>query len=74
MSIERDVNVAAQTMFKHAKTVIMRNVMQVINDKGISIDKSVLPGLELIIGASIDDSFKQSSKELSAVLKKHKII
>lgn len=65
MSIEREINAAVQTMFKHAKSVISRNLTNAVRSGAITIDESKLPGLDLIVGKSIDDAYMQSAKQLS---------
>ena len=72
MSLERDVSVAVQAMFMHSKAVISKNLTNAVRSGQITIDEARLPGLDLLIKRSIDDSFRQSSRELSAALKKHK--
>jgi hypothetical protein len=69
MSIERDINVAVQLMFKHAKSVISRNLTNAIRTGAITIDESKLPGLDLLISRSIDDAFVQSSKQVTETIK-----
>jgi hypothetical protein len=69
MSIERDVNVAVQLMFKHAKALVSKNLTNAIRNKQISIDESKLSGLDFIISKSIDDAFIQSSKQVSETLR-----
>lgn len=72
MSFERDVNVAVQLMFKHAKAVVSRNVTNAVRRGDITIEEARLPGLDLIIQKSIDDAYMQSAKQLSEVLKQAK--
>lgn len=69
MSIERDVNVAVQLMFKHAKALVSKNLTNAVRNKQISIDESKLAGLDFIISKSIDDAFIQSSKQVSETLR-----
>lgn len=64
MSIERELNVAVQLMFKHAKNIVSRNVTNAIRKGDITIDESKIPGLDLIIQKSIDDAYIQSSKQI----------
>lgn len=71
MSFERDVNVSVQLMFKHAKAVVIRNLTNAIRKGDITIDESKLPGLDMIIGKSIDDAYSQSARQLSEVLKQN---
>ena len=74
MNAEREVNIAVQLMFRHAKSVVMRNITNAVRKGEITIDESKLPGLDLIIQRSIDDSYMQSVRQLNsslaAVLKK----
>jgi hypothetical protein len=71
MSLEKDVSTAVQLMFRHAKNLVDRNVAAAVRNGDITIDESKLPGLSLIIQASIDDAFKQSIKQLVDVTRKH---
>ena len=71
MSFERDINVAVQSMFKHAKSVVSRNLVNAIRKGDITIEESKIPGLDLIIARSIDDAYIQSAKEISAVIKQN---
>ena len=71
MSFEREVNVAVQLMFKHAKSVVSRNLTNAGLRGDITIEQSKLPGLEMIINQAIDDGYKQSARQLSSVLKEH---
>lgn len=71
MSFEREVNVAVQLMFKHAKSVVSRNLTNAVLRGDITIEQSKLPGLEMIIHQAIDDGYKQSAKQLSSVLKEN---
>ena len=71
MSMERDMNVAVQSMFKHAKDTVIKNLTTVVKNGSLSIDEKLLPGLELIINSSIDDSMKRSAREISGVAKKY---
>lgn len=70
MSFERDVNVAVKLMFTHAKSVISKNLTNAIAKGEITIDRSKLPGLDLIIERSLDDAFVQSGKSLAEILKR----
>jgi hypothetical protein len=69
MSLEREINQAVQMMFRHAKSVVSRNLTNAVRRGDITIDVSKLPGLDLIIGRSIDDAFVQSSKQVSETLR-----
>lgn len=70
MSIERDINVAVQVMFQHAKRTVSKNLIEAIRKGAITgIDESKVPGLELIIHRSIDDGYKQSARQISDVIK-----
>lgn len=69
MSIERELSVAVQLMFKHAKSVVSKNLTTAIRKGQITIDESKLPGLDLIIAKSIDEAFMQSSKEIASTLR-----
>ena len=69
MNIERELNLAVQLMFKHAKAVVSRNITNAVRTGAITIDESRLPGLDLIIQKSIDDAYIQSSKQISETLK-----
>jgi O-succinylbenzoate synthase len=69
MSFQRDINIAVQMMFKHAKTVVIKNIINAIRRGDITIDESKIPGLDVIISKSIDDAYTQSAKQLSEVLK-----
>lgn len=69
MSIERDVNVAVQLMFKHAKALVSKNLTNAVRNKQISIEENKLAGLDFIISKSIDDAFMQSSKQVSETLR-----
>lgn len=71
MELEREINVAVQLMFKHAKAVVSRNLTNAVRRGDITIDQAKLPGLDLLIGRSIDDSFKQSARELESVVKRY---
>lgn len=71
MSLEKDISIAVQSMFKHAKSQISLNLTNAVLKGQITIDKDKLPGLEMIIHRSIDDSFRRSSREIAAALKKH---
>ena len=70
MELEREISVAVQLMFKHAKSVVSRNLTNAVRRGDITIDQAKLPGLDLLIGRSIDDSFKQSCRELESVIKR----
>lgn len=72
MNYERDVNVAVQLMFKHAKALVSRNLVNAIKRGDITIDESKIPGLEKLIHKSIDDGYVQSTKQLSSVIASHK--
>lgn len=69
MSIERELNVAVQLMFKHAKSVCSRNITNAIRSKAITIDESKIPGLDVLIQNSIDEAYLQSSKEIHETVK-----
>lgn len=69
MSFERDVNVAVQLMFKHAKSVVTRNLTNAVRRGDITIDESKLPGLDKIIELSLNDAYMQSARQLTEVLK-----
>lgn len=69
MSIERDINSAVQTMFKHAKNVTSRNITNAIRTKAITIDESKIPGLDLLIQKSIDDAYIQSCKQITETIR-----
>ena len=71
MSFERDVNVAVHLMFKHAKSVVSKNLTNAIRRGDITIEESKLPGLDLIISRSIDDALAQSARQLADVLKQN---
>lgn len=71
MDLEREINVAVQLMFKHAKAVVSRNITNAVRRGDITIDPARLPGLDLLIGHSIDDSYKQSARELENVVKRY---
>lgn len=71
MSFEREINVAVQLMFKHAKATVSRNVTNAVRKGDITIDESKLPGLDMIIQKSIDDAYRQSAKEVSEVIKQY---
>lgn len=68
MNPEREINIAVQLMFKHAKNVVMKNIVNAIKQGEITIDESKLPGLEIIIQGSLDDSYKQSVRQLNSSL------
>ena len=70
MSIERELNVAVQVMFKHAKAVVSRNLTNAIRSGAITgIEESKIPGLEMIVNQSIDDAYKQSARQLADAVK-----
>lgn len=69
MNLERELNVAVQLMFKHAKSVVTRNVTNAVRSGAITIEESKLPGLDLIIQKSIDDAYMQSAKQITETIK-----
>lgn len=71
MSFEREINLAVQLMFKHAKAVVSRNLTNAVRQGKITIDETRVPGLELIINRSIDAGYQQSAKQLTEVIKNH---
>lgn len=68
MSFERDVNIAVQTMFKHTKFVIERNLLAAVKTGAITLDETKIPGLKLLINRAIDEAYSQSARELNSVL------
>lgn len=67
MSFERDVNVAVSLMFKHAKSVVAKNIRNAVKQGQLTLETERIPGLELLINRSIDEAYVQSSRQLTSV-------
>lgn len=72
MSFERDVNLAVQVMFKHAKGTISKNIRAAIKTGKLTLDEAKVPGLELLINRSLDEAYVQAGRQLQDTLKNKK--
>jgi hypothetical protein len=71
MSLERDVQLKVNILKDAVKDTVYNNLVKVVLAKELTVEKEVLPGLQLLIDQSIEQAFVNNRDGISEVLKNH---
>ena len=71
MNLERNVQLKVNVLKDAVKDTVYNNLVKVVLAKELTIERELLPGLQLIIDQSIEQAFINNRDGISEVLKNH---